>query len=110
MTRRVRIVSVAALAVAIGAGAAGAAVALGGDDDRGGDDADVQVTGPAAARAGDAALARFPGGRVTGIEREGEEADDGDAAWEVEITRSDVAHVDVDLDQHLRILAVDDPE
>jgi uncharacterized membrane protein YkoI len=82
-----------------------------GDDDEPGaderaDDGDTQTTGAAAQRAGAAALARFPGGRVTSIERDA----DGDATWEVEVTRSDGATVDVDLDAALRIIAVDDPE
>jgi uncharacterized membrane protein YkoI len=75
-------------------------------DERGDDDADARATGPAAERAGAAALARFPGGRVTSIERDA----DGGAVWEVEVTRSDGSSVDVDVDAAMRIVAVDDPE
>jgi uncharacterized membrane protein YkoI len=76
------------------------------DDDEQGDDGDARATDPAAERAGAAALARFPGGRVTSIERDA----DGDAVWEVEVTRSDGSTVDVDVDAGLRIVAIDDPE
>ncbi|HEX2103685.1 MAG TPA: PepSY domain-containing protein [Solirubrobacteraceae bacterium] len=77
-----------------------------GDDQERGDDADASATDAAARRAGEAALARVPGGRVTSIERD---SDDGEA-WEVEVTRSDGSRVDVDVDANLRVIAVGDPE
>ena len=70
------------------------------------DDADERATGPDADRAAAAALARFPGGRVTAVERD----DDDGGGWEVEMTRGDGATVDVDVDRSFGIVAVDDPE
>jgi uncharacterized membrane protein YkoI len=77
-----------------------------GDDDERADDDDVQAGGDDARRAGAAALARFPGGRVTSVEREAEDT----SAWEVEVTRGDGTRVDVDLDAQLQVIAVGDPE
>jgi len=101
MTMNRRTIAAAGLAAALAAGALGAATAFGGSDD-----ADEHATGPAADRAAAVALARFPGGRVTAVERDG----DSGAAWEVEVTRSDGAQVDVDVDGHFRIVEIDDPE
>jgi uncharacterized membrane protein YkoI len=94
-----RTITAALVVLALGAGAIGAAAALGGGDDEG-----KQVTGPAADRAERAALARFPGARVTSVERDG----DGNARWEAEVTRPDGSTVDVALDRDYRIVAVDD--
>ena len=91
---------IAIVVLALAAGAIGAAAALGGSDD----DAGERVTGPAADRAELAALARFPGARVTAVERDG----DGAARWEAEVTRADGSTVDVELDRDYRIVAIDD--
>src|SRR5215210_230291 len=93
-------IGAAVVVLALGAGAVGAAAALGGGDD----DAGERVTGPAADRAERAALARFPGARVTSVERDG----DGAARWEAEVTRADGSTVDVALDRDYRIVAIDD--
>ena len=98
MTRHT--IGAALVVLALGAGAIGAAAALGGGDD----DAGEPVTGPAADRAERAALARFPGARVTAVERDG----DGAARWEAEVTRADGSTVDVELDRDYRIVAIDD--
>jgi uncharacterized membrane protein YkoI len=95
-TRRSFAARGAALALTLGGLAA--AGASGGVDD-----ADDQATGPGAARARHAALARFPGGRVTSVERE----TDGGAAWEVEVTGPDGPPVDVALDRAYRIVGAD---
>jgi uncharacterized membrane protein YkoI len=99
-----RTIAAAGVAAVLAAGAIGAAAASGGS--RESDDADQPATGPAAEHAAAVALTRFPGGRVTAIERD---ADSG-AAWEVEVTRPDGAQVDVDVDDGFRIVEIDDPE
>ena len=88
-TRRIAVAGAAALAMAgIGLGVAG------GVDD----DADEQATGPAADRARAAAAALVPGGTVTGLERD----DEGGAAWEAEVRRTDGTTVEVRLGGDLR--------
>jgi hypothetical protein len=67
-----------------------------------GDDEDEMVTGPAAERARAAALARVGEGRVTAVERENE----GGAAFEVEVTRSDGSTVEVMLDASYGVVSV----
>jgi Peptidase propeptide and YPEB domain len=88
--------AVAALAVA---GGAGIAQAVSGDDE--------QVTGTAAERAADAALAAAGGGTVLEVERQ-----DGDGAgvYEVEVRRGDGSEVEIHLDAQFREVgsAVDD--
>jgi uncharacterized membrane protein YkoI len=98
ITRRTTVA--AATAVVLGAGAIGTAAAVGGSDD----DAGEQATGPAADRAARAALRRFPGARVTSVERDA----DGNARWEAEVTRPDGTTVDVALDRDYRIVALDE--
>src|SRR6185503_7558783 len=73
-----------AAAVALAAGGVGIARAVG--------EGDEKVTGPAADRAGAAAVDIVGGGRVTGVERE----DDDGAAWEVEVVKSDGSKVEVE--------------
>jgi uncharacterized membrane protein YkoI len=97
LTRRTMIVGSALLALA--AGGTGAAVAIGG-----GDEADQQATGPAADRARDAALERYPGAKVTGVERDSDQGE----AWEVEVTRQDGSTVDVSLDSDYRVVRADE--
>lgn len=97
-SRKYLIIGGAVLALsAIGATVAGAA----------GGDSDEQVTGPDANRAKAAAVKSVGGGRVVGVER-----DDGGAAWEVEIVKSDGSQVAVSLDGNLKqvgLEADDDP-
>jgi hypothetical protein len=92
-------------AIKIGAGVAvvaalaggGVAWATAGDDEE-------TVTGPAADRAGAAALAHVGGAaRVTGVERESEDG----ATWEVEVARADGSTVDVLLDARYRVVTVE---
>ena len=82
---------------ALAAGGVGAAVAAGG-----GEDAREQVSGPAADRARDAALAHHPG-TANSVERDGENG----ATWEVEITGKDGKTVDVRLDENLKVVVVE---
>ena len=100
-SRRTLVVAAAGLALA--AGGIGATVAASGSDD-----ADEQAHGPAAQRAREAALKLYPGGTVTGIERDVE----GRRVWEVEVRRPDGTTVDVELTSGLRRLGAetDDPE
>jgi hypothetical protein len=84
---------VAAAAAAVALAGIGLGVAGGVDDD-----ADEQATGPAAARARAAAAALVPGGTVTGLERD----DEGGAAWEAEVRRTDGTVVEVRLGGDLR--------
>jgi hypothetical protein len=90
----------AGAAVAIGAGALGATVAFGGSGD------DERVSGPAADRAADVALARFPGARVLAVEQDA----DGGPPWEVELQRANGTPVDVELDAEYRIVATDEDD
>jgi len=95
-SRRTLVAGAAGLAVA--AGGAGATVAA-----LGSDDADEQARGPAAQRAREAASRLYPGGTVTGVERDVE----GRRAWEVEVRRRDGSSVEVDLSSGLRRLSVE---
>ena len=84
-----RIVVIAAVGVtALVAAGAGIAQAVGGDSDE-------NVTGAAAQKAGDAALAAAGGGTVLEVERQ-----DGDGAgvYEVEVRRTDGSQVEIHLD------------
>jgi uncharacterized membrane protein YkoI len=65
-------------------------------------DAKEQVSGPAADRAREAALAHHPG-TANSVERDSENG----ATWEVEITGSDGRTVDVRLDESYRVVAVE---
>ena len=67
---------------------------------------DEMATGPEADRAKAAALAHLGGGRVTGVERESEDA----AVWEVEVARADGPTVEVVLDASYRVLTVESEE
>jgi len=103
MQRTRRGLVVGGVVAALAAGGAGTAIALsGGGDDRG-DDGDVQVTGSAADRAREAALAITSGGRANSVERDSENG----ATWEVEVTRPDGKTVDVRLDERFRLVAVE---
>jgi hypothetical protein len=96
MTRSRKLLITGAGILALGAGGVGIAQAVGGDSDE-------QATGPDAQRAKSAAIEAVGGGRATGVER----ADDGGAAWEVEVVRSDGRQVDVKLNQSFERVGVE---
>jgi hypothetical protein len=87
------VVIAAAVVVALAAAGAGIAQAVSGGEE--------SVMGPAADRAGKAALAAVGGGTVLEVERE-----DGDGAgvYEVEVRRADGSQVEVHLDAAFRPL------
>ena len=89
--------AVGGLVLALSAGGVGAAVAAGG-----GEDAQEQVSGPAADKARAAALAEHPG-TANAVERDGENG----GTWEVEITGEDGKTVDVRLDENYKVVAVE---
>ncbi len=91
---------IGAAVLALSAGGVGAAVAAGG-----GEDANEQVSGPAADRARAAALAHHPG-TANAVERDGE----NDATWEVEITGENGRTVDVRLDENYDVVVVEGDE
>jgi uncharacterized membrane protein YkoI len=68
----------------------------------GGEDAREQVSGPAADKAREAALAAHPG-TANSVERDGENG----ATWEVEITKPDGKTVDVRLDERYKLVVVE---
>src|SRR5262245_8570636 len=76
MTRRRKLLIGGVAVLALGAGGVGFAYA--------GGDSDENVTGPEADAAKRAAVSEVGGGRAVGVER----ADDGGAAWEVEVERN----------------------
>jgi hypothetical protein len=79
--------------------AAGVGVAVAGGESG---DAKEQVSGPAADRAREAALAHYPG-TANAVERDSENG----ATWEVEITGKDGRTVDVRLDEHYKVVVVE---
>jgi hypothetical protein len=95
--RLLTFIAVGVLAAALALGGATWALAGGGDDDGAG------VTGPQADKAKAAALAYVGDGKANAVEREDEEA-----AWEVEVTKSDGSTVDVHLDANFKAIGVDD--
>jgi uncharacterized membrane protein YkoI len=94
MTRRTRwiLTAVAAGVLAAGVGG-GVAVATGATD------SDQPITGPARAKAEQAALAHTGGGRVTGTE-----VGDDESYYEVEVTLPDGGQVDVQLDKNFAVV------
>ena len=98
MKRKHLVIGAAVLALC--AGGVGAAVAAGG-----GEDANEQVSGPAADRARAAALAHHPG-TANAVERDGENG----ATWEVEITGENGRTVDVRLDENYDVVVVEGDE
>jgi uncharacterized membrane protein YkoI len=82
------IVAVAAVVAVLAAGGAGIAYAVGGDSEE-------KVQGPAAERAGAAAIRAAGGGTVLEVERQD---DDGAGVYEVEVRRADGSEVEVHLD------------
>ena len=87
MKRKRALVVVAAAAVLAVAVGAGIAQAVSGSE--------LPVTGPAAERAAEAALAAAGGGSVLEIERQD---DDGAGVYEVEVRRDDGSEVEIHLD------------
>jgi uncharacterized membrane protein YkoI len=83
--------------LALSAGGVGVAVAAGG-----GEDAKEQVSGRAADRAREAALAAHPG-TANAVERDSENG----ATWEVEVTGDDGRTVDVRLDENYKVIVVE---
>jgi hypothetical protein len=79
--------------------AAGVGVAVAGGESG---EAREQVSGPAADRAREAALAHHPG-TANAVERDGENG----ATWEVEITGKDGKTVDVRLDENYKVVVVE---
>jgi uncharacterized membrane protein YkoI len=73
--------------------------------DDGGDDR--LLTGSAADRAAEAALAAVPGSTVRGVERETSDDDSPPSAYEVELVRPDRSTVEVDLDASYKVVATD---
>jgi uncharacterized membrane protein YkoI len=90
-------IAIGGAVLALSAGGVGAAVAAGG-----GEDAKEQVSGPAADRAREAALAHHPG-TANAVERDSENG----GTWEVEITGNDGKTVDVRLDENYKVIAVE---
>ncbi len=91
--RRAGVVGTALIALSVGGGA----FALAGDE--GG-----RETGPGADHAISAALVITEGGRANSVERDSEDG----ATWEVEVTRTDGATVDVRLDAAFGLVVVED--
>jgi hypothetical protein len=98
MSVRRKYVVAAGAALAIAAGGVGVAAATGG-----GDDGDEAVTGPAADRATEAALAITDGGTANSVERDSENG----ATWEVEVTKPDGSTVDVRLNDVYDLVVVE---
>jgi hypothetical protein len=82
------IVAVAAVVGVLAAGGAGIAYAVGGDSQE-------QMQGPAADRAGAAAVRAAGGGTVLEVERQD---GDGSGVYEVEVRRADGSELEVHLD------------
>lgn len=100
MTRRTRLIIVAAVAAVITAGV-GTGIAVAGAAE----EHDTPITGPALAKAEAAALAHTGGGRVTGTE-----VGDEESYYEVEVTLPDGRQVDVQLDQNFAVVGSDADE
>jgi hypothetical protein len=92
-----RHIAVGGAVLALSAGGVGVAVA--GSE---GEEAKEQVSGPAADRAREAALAHHPG-TANAVERDSENG----GTWEVEITGTDGRTVDVRLDENYKVLMVE---
>lgn len=88
---------VAGVAAIVVAGTAGG-VAVATDDD-----GDVNVTGPDARAATEAALDATGGGTANSVERDSENG----ATWEVEVTKDDGTTVDVRLDESYDVVVIE---
>ena len=82
-------------AILLAAAAAGTGIAAA----AGGGDGETPITGPALARAGDAALDHTGGGKVTETE-----VGDEESYYEVEVTLDDGSQVDVQLDRDFNVV------
>lgn len=94
-----RNVVVGAVILGLGGIAADVAGGMGGDDDA----TDRPITGPALEAASAAALSHVGGGRVTGTE-----VGDEESLYEVEVTRDDGTHVDVQVDAGFDVVGTKD--
>jgi uncharacterized membrane protein YkoI len=100
MRRRTRWILAAAAAGVLTAGVgSGVAIATGVAD------SEDPITGPALAKAEEAALAHTGGGRVTDTE-----VGDEDSYYEVEVTRPDGTQVDVQLDKNFTVVGAEADE
>jgi predicted regulator of Ras-like GTPase activity (Roadblock/LC7/MglB family) len=98
--QRTRKIIAGAAAVGAVLGGAGIAGAVSG----GGDDGEGTATGPEADAATAAALDATGGGTANAVERDSEKG----AVWEVEVTKTDGATVDVRLDADYKLVVIDD--
>jgi len=94
VTRRTKVVAIAAISVGLAVAGAGIAVAAGGDEN------ETPITGPALDRAAAAALAHTGGGSVTGTE-----IGDEESYYEVEVTLPDGRQTDVQLDENFAVVS-----
>jgi Peptidase propeptide and YPEB domain len=94
MTRRTRWIVTVAAAAMVAAGIGGGIAVAGGVSD-----ADQPITGPARAKAEEAALAHTGSGRVTDTE-----VGDEESYYEVEVTLPDGRQVDVQLDKEFGVV------
>jgi hypothetical protein len=95
MRRRTIVLCAAVVVVAGGLAAGGTALATGGGGE-------PSATGPAADRAGEAAVSQVGGGTANTVE-----ANHDGAAWAVEVTKPDGTTVDVRLDANYSVLSVE---
>ncbi len=93
-------VVVAAAVVAVGAATVGGSVAVAGGGDEPGSG---NVSAQQGDRATKAALRATGGGTANSVERDGENG----ATWEVEVTKTNGATVDVRLDQQYQVVIVE---
>jgi uncharacterized membrane protein YkoI len=100
MNRRQKLAIAAASVVVVGGASAGIAIAAGGGDDD--DGTETSITGPALARASEAALTHVPG---TGDRVSETEVGDEESMYEVEVTRADGSQVDVQLDENFNVVS-----
>jgi hypothetical protein len=95
MTRRTRWILTAVAVGVVAAGIGGGAAAVAG----GATDSERPITGPARAKAEQAALTHTGGGRVTDTE-----VGDEESYYEVEVVRPDGSQVDVQLDEDYAVV------
>ena len=95
MTRRTRWILTAVAVGVVAAGIGGGAAAVAG----GATDSERPITGPARAKAEQAALTHTGGGRVTDTE-----VGDEESYYEVEVTKDDGSQVDVQLNRNFDVV------
>ena len=104
MNRRTKLgIGIAAGVLVLIGSAIGIAAAVSGD----GDGAGAVVSGQVADQARAAAVKAVPGGQAGAVEAE---ADEGDAAYGVLVTKSDGTKVEVHLDKNFRVLNTQAPD